>query len=165
MQDLDEDAGDFHIDAEPVDESSSLEWEEHNPALDEEPLLSQVLTHGDEENTESAMVEVATSEPPTEPTVPTIPSGAEGRNRDPSTFDTMPFEFDEVSLGSGNPKAESLTPSPLGGISKNLPRPKTRSELDARIEALQYPSCMDTKHVYIYIYISQVILQINLMII
>ena len=144
MQDLDEDAGDFHIDAEPVDESSSLEWEEHNPAL-EEPLLSQVLANGDEENTESAIVEVATSELPTESTVSTIPrTGAEGRNRDPSTFDTMPFEFDEVSLGSGNPKAESLTPSPLGGISKNLPRPKTRSELDARIEALQYPSCMDT---------------------
>jgi hypothetical protein len=139
MQDQDDDAGSFHIDAAPVDETPSLEWGEHDPAL-EEPLLSQVLTHGDDDMVPST-VEVSTEPSTAETTIPR--TGAERKNRDPSTFDTMPFEFDEVCLDSGNPKAESLTPSPLGGSSKYLPCPKTRSELDARIEALQYPSCMD----------------------
>jgi len=106
----------------------------------EEPLLSQVLTHGDDDMVPST-VEVSTEPSTAETTIPR--TGAERNKRDPSTFDTMPFEFDEVCLDSGNPKAESLTPSPLGGSSKYLPCPKTRSELDARIEALQYPSCMD----------------------
>ena len=147
MQDQDDDAGSFHIDAEPVDETPCLGWDEYNPALDE-PLLGQVLTYGDD-GVEPSTVEVSTGEVPTAET--TIPSAGA---RDPSTFDTMPFEFDGVCLDSGNPKAESLSPSPIGGSSKSFPCPMTRSELDARIEALQYPSCMDTK-IYHLIYQKQ----------
>lgn len=132
---------DLHMDAEPWGPASDEVNDEQSLGLDmllEEPGLEVedegVVGTGDEGGEEEAMEVDKVSEDEAGPEEGQVDNSGKP-SRDPSTFETLPYEaVSPLSVSPGSSLAAS-TPSPLIG---GAPKPLTREALDARILELQY---------------------------